>query len=160
MDCVSRSVFKHKLWCLFLSFTCSTTCLAKSAAQTSRASQDPSIQIQWLTVFDHRSLLTWPPNFDESRLAQTVLEQLQMHVKLARDDVQYLTFQIDLERHRAMKSLVEQGERAYQSLRHREAAAQLSQALEGFYAMGFHLYSPKDVSKVQFLLGKTRLEQG
>ncbi len=137
-------------------------CLAITAPAhgTESSIQEPSIHIQWLTIFDHRTLVTWPPNLAEQQLNDTVREKLQTHLKLARHDVQYLGAGDEPEQVQALRRLVQQGESAYQALNHRKAAEHLSQALGGFYALGWHLHKPVDVSKIQFLLGKTRLEQG
>ena len=122
--------------------------------------QEPSVKIQWLTVFDHRALLRWPPDLTESGLANAVLEKLKNHLKLARQDIEYVPFIPDKTALRALRTMVKAGEHAYQSLKHRQAAAHLSKALDEYYALGWHLFKPIDVSHVQLLLGKTRLEQG
>lgn len=146
-------------WHQLIGILCMALTTAAQAAD-SPPPQEPSIQIKWLTIFDHRTLVTWPPTLEENRLNDAVRTKLQTHLKLARNDIQYLGINDESAKVQALQNRVQQGESAYEALNHRKAAAHLSQALDGFYALGWHLHNPTNVAKVQLLLGKTRLEQG
>jgi hypothetical protein len=128
------------------------------AAQPTKG--EAALQIQWLTVFDHSSLLIWPPNLTPGTLNLTVLEKLKVHLKLARNDIEFSAFPTFEKEVEGLRTVTETGERAYQALDHRKAAAALSKALDGYYALGWHLHKPDEIAQVQVLLGKTRIEQG
>jgi hypothetical protein len=152
------STCRLQIWCMLLLIVLSTPlniCLAAVPVE-----EESALQIQWLTLFDHGSLLTWPPDLTETTRSKAVLQKLKAHLKLAKNDIEFIPFPKFDEERKRLRTITVSGERAYQALDHRKAATDLSRALDGYYALGWHLFKPTNVARIQFLLGKTRLEQG
>ena len=124
-------------------------------------SQTKYVNFQWLTVFDHSALMTWPPKpTGNSDIGSLLLNKIRAQLENARTDVKFLPLVWESEHLKEIEGIIASGQREYEALSHRKAAEHLSTAISQYFKIGWHLRKPADVAHAHFLLAKTRSEQG
>ncbi|MGB0647975.1 MAG: hypothetical protein ACPGQS_12405, partial [Bradymonadia bacterium] len=92
------------------------------------------VKFQWLTVFDHSVLMTWPPKpASDTDMGGLLLKKIRSHLENARTDVKFLPIVWESEHLKGIERIIASGQREYEGLNHRKAAEYLSTAIEKYY---------------------------